>query len=76
VTIPLNLPYRFTNPFDEEVIFINTFTPSFFVDYFRTLQKIMDGDTDENMDALMRRFATIPMTPEMAENYDVLPKFE
>jgi len=76
VTIPLHLPYRFTNPFDEEVIFINTFTPSFFVDYFRTLQKIMDGDTDENMDALMRRFATIPMTPEMVEDYDVLSKFE
>lgn len=76
VTIPLRLPYRFSNPFDEEVIFINTFTPSFFVEYFRTLQKTMDRDAKEDMDGLMKRFATVPMTPQMVENYSTLSKLE
>lgn len=74
VTIPLRLPYRFSNPSNEEVVFINTFTPSFFVEYFRSLQKTMDGDANEDMDSLMRRFATVPMTPQMIEDYDALSK--
>lgn len=76
VTIPLRLPYRFSNPFDEEVIFVNTLTPSFFVEYFRALQRIIDGDANENMEDLMRRFATVPMTPQMIENYVALSKRE
>lgn len=76
MTIPLRLPYRFSNPFDEEVIFINTFTPSFFVEYFRALQKAMDGDANEDMDSLMRRFATVPMTPQMIEDYNARSNLE
>jgi hypothetical protein len=74
VTIPLRLPYRFSNPFGEEVLFINTFTPSFFVEYFRILQKIMAGDSHEDMDALLRRFATVPMSPKMVEDYEAQSK--
>lgn len=74
MTIPLFLPYRFSNPFDEEVIFVNTLTPSFFVDYFRNLQQVMNGDTDEHMEDLMRRFATVPMTPQMVKDYVALRK--
>ncbi|KAI7789088.1 Cupin domain-containing protein [Diaporthe eres] len=76
VTIPLFLPYRFSNPFDEEVVFVNTLTPSFFVEYFRNLQKVINGDTDEGMEDLMRRFATVPMTPQMVEDYVALSKLE
>lgn len=70
MTIPLRLPYRFSNPFDEEAIFVNTLTPSFFVEYFRNLEQIMNGNADEDMEDLMRRFATVPMTPQMVEDYE------
>lgn len=76
VTIPLQLPYRFSNPFNEEVVFVNTLTPSFFVEYFRSLQRITNGDADETMEDLMRRFATVPMTPQMIEDYVALSKLE
>lgn len=70
MTIQLRLPYRFSNPFDEDVVFINTLASSFFVEYFRALQKIVDGAADEDTDDLMRRFATIPVTPQMMESYE------
>lgn len=34
----------------------------------------MNGDTDEGMEDLMRRFATVPMTPQMIEDYMALSK--
>lgn len=57
-------------------MFVNTLTPSFFVGYFQDLQKVINGDSDEGMEDLMRRFATVPMTPEMVEDYVALSKLE
>lgn len=72
VTIPLRLPYRFSNPFDDEAVFINTLTPSFFVEYFKVLEQSIHGDADGDMTGLMRRFATVPMTPDMIKEYEIL----
>lgn len=55
---------------------MNTLTPSFFVEYFRNLQEVMNGDADEGMEDLMRRFATVPMTPQMIEDYLARSKLE
>ncbi|KAL1978163.1 hypothetical protein VTN31DRAFT_1022 [Thermomyces dupontii] len=48
VTVPIRLPHRFSNPFDEEAVFINTITPGFFL-------------TPEVNRAALMRFATVPL---------------
>jgi hypothetical protein len=58
------LPHKFSNPFDEEAVFINTITPGFFVRYFEYLEELIgEGKTitrEVNMQALAR-FATVPL---------------
>jgi hypothetical protein len=64
VTIPIRLPHRFSNPFDEEAIFVNTITPGFFVRYFAYLEDLIgEGNelTEELNRAALTRFATIPL---------------
>ncbi|KAK3368606.1 hypothetical protein B0H63DRAFT_528967 [Podospora didyma] len=67
VTVPIRLPHKFSNPFDEEAVFINTATPGFFVRYFEHLETMIgEGKVltpEVNAEAL-RRFATIPLPPE------------
>lgn len=64
VTIPIRLPHKFSNPFDEEAVFVNTITPGFFVRYFEYLEELIgDGvvlTAEVNRVALMR-FATVPL---------------
>ena len=70
VTIPIRLPHRFSNPFDEEAIFANTITPGFFVRYFEYLEELIGEDvelTPEVNRAALMRFATIPLSNEQAE---------
>jgi hypothetical protein len=67
VTIPIRLPHRFSNPFDEETVFMNTITPGFFVRYFEYLEELIgEGKvlTEEVNRAALRRFATVPLTEE------------
>lgn len=37
VTVPIRAPHTFGNPFDEEASFFNTFTPAFYINYFKLL---------------------------------------
>ncbi|KAL9593650.1 MAG: hypothetical protein Q9219_007451 [cf. Caloplaca sp. 3 TL-2023] len=64
ITVPTRLPHKFSNPFDDEAIFINTITPGFFVRYFEHLEALIGGGEkltkEVNMQAL-RRFATVPV---------------
>ena len=65
VTIPIRLPHRFSNPFDEETIFVNTITPGFFVRYFEHLEEMIGEGvelTPEVNRAALMRFATIPLS--------------
>jgi len=70
VTVPIRLPHKFSNPFDEEAVFINTITPGFFVRYFEYLEELIgDGvvlTPDVNMAAL-KRFATIPLGDDVVK---------
>lgn len=73
VTIPIRLPHKFSNPFDEEAIFLNTATPGFFVRYFEHLERLI-GEGKEltekvNREALLR-FATIPLGKEEVEKLE------
>ncbi|KAH8909380.1 RmlC-like cupin [Coniochaeta sp. PMI_546] len=67
VTVPVRLPHKFSNPFDEEAVFINTATPGFFVRYFEHLENLIgEGKVltpEVNIDAL-KRFATIPLSAD------------
>lgn len=58
------MPHKFSNPFNEEGIFINTITPGFFVRYFEYLEELIgEGKIitpEVNMQALTR-FATVPL---------------
>lgn len=73
VTVPIRLPHKFSNPFDEPAVFINTITPGFFVRYFEVLEELIgDGEVltrDVNMEAL-RRFATVPLTDAMVKQFE------
>ena len=63
VTVPIRAPHTFSNPFNEEARFFNTFTPAFYVNYFKLLSGLADGGplTKEiNMQA-MASYATIPV---------------
>lgn len=63
VTVPIRAPHTFSNPFEEEAKFFNTFTPAFYIDYFKMLAEMSKGDArmskEKNLEA-MARFATIP----------------
>lgn len=65
VMLPPGAPHTFANPTDGTTVLLNTFTPDFYVQYFRDLrQMIADGhglDETALIDA-MRRYATEPAT--------------
>lgn len=64
LTVPVRLPHKFSNPFDEEAIFINTATPGFFIRYFEYLEELVGQGTEltpEVNKAALLRFATVPL---------------
>lgn len=62
VTVPIRAPHTFSNPTGEEAKFFNTFTPAFYIEYFRLLAKVSVGDEgmrrEKNLE-VMARFATV-----------------
>lgn len=71
--MPVRLPHKFSNPFDEEAIFINTATPGFFIRYFELLENMIgEGKvlTPEINAEALKRFATIPVPVEDVERLE------
>ncbi len=66
VMVPIGEPHTFANPFDEDAEFITTFTPDFYVQYFRDIEALATGSglTVEGVKALMERYATEPVSSE------------
>lgn len=65
LTIPIRLAHKFSNPFDEEAVFLNTATPGFFIRYFEYLEELIGSGqelTPEINKAALTRFATIPLS--------------
>lgn len=54
--------HAFSNPFDEEAEFFNSFTPAWYVDYLRLLAKISQKGkmSEEEQREAMAQFATFP----------------
>lgn len=62
VTVPIRAPHTFSNPTDGESVFINTYTPAFYINYFRIIGKLMEEGKPMNPDInkkAMAVFATI-----------------
>lgn len=64
VVVPVRAPHTFSNPFDEEAKFINTYTPAFYINYFKLLASMIgEGETmtPEKNRLAMANFATLPI---------------
>jgi mannose-6-phosphate isomerase-like protein (cupin superfamily) len=70
VTVPIRAPHTFSNPTDQEAKFFNTFTPAFYIDYFKILAEVSKSDEkmskEKNLE-VMARFATMPAKEMLAE---------
>lgn len=70
VTVPIRAPHTFSNPSDGESKFFNTYTPAFYIDYFKILAELSKSDErmskEKNLE-VMSRFATMPAMEMMAE---------
>jgi oxalate decarboxylase/phosphoglucose isomerase-like protein (cupin superfamily) len=60
VVVPTKAIHTFSNPFDEEAEFFNTFTPAYYVDYLRMLADAMKGGQgmQQTQKEIMAQFAT------------------
>ncbi|OCK84256.1 hypothetical protein K432DRAFT_414121 [Lepidopterella palustris CBS 459.81] len=73
VTVPIRAPHTFSNPFDVEAKFFNTYTPAFYINYFKMLAQMSEEgemmSKEKNLEA-MSHFATMPAMPLMKEIRD------
>lgn len=63
VTVPPGAPHTFANAGDQPAVFLNTFTPDLYVQYFRDLRELVAAGTPptpETTLAVMARYATYP----------------
>ncbi|KAB8289473.1 hypothetical protein EYC80_010635 [Monilinia laxa] len=64
VVVPTRAPHTFSNETGEEARFFNTFTPAFYIHYFKLLATLMEEGkemTPEVNGAAMAYYATIPV---------------
>ncbi|KAF2622467.1 RmlC-like cupin [Macroventuria anomochaeta] len=70
ITVPIRAPHTFSNPTDQEAKFFNTFTPAFYIDYFKILAEVSRSDEkmskEKNLE-VMARFATMPANEMLKE---------
>ena len=57
VTVPPRSPHTFSNPYDEEAKFFNTYTPAFYINYFKLLAKLGEAGKPMNPEANRRAMA-------------------
>lgn len=67
VSVPVRAPHTFSNPHDVEAKFFNTYTPAFYINYFKLLgSMIEEGEKmtpEKNLEA-MANYATLPVPKE------------
>jgi len=70
VTVPIRAPHTFSNPTNEPAKFFNTYTPAFYIDYFKRLAEAFKEEgkwTKERNLQVMSQFATLPAGEMLAE---------
>ena len=55
ITVPPRSPHTFSNPYDEPAKFFNTYTPAFYINYFKLLSTL--GAAGKQMDPEANRKA-------------------
>jgi mannose-6-phosphate isomerase-like protein (cupin superfamily) len=73
LTVPIRAPHTFSNPTNEEAKFFNTYTPAFYIDYFKILAQLSKSEEKMSQELnleVMSRFATMPAKDMLEE----LPK--
>jgi len=65
VVVPVGAPHSFANATDETAVFFNSFTPAYYVNYFRDLAKLSaaGGLSRDRILQVMTRYATEPAEP-------------
>ncbi|KAF2455842.1 RmlC-like cupin domain-containing protein [Lineolata rhizophorae] len=65
IVVPTRSPHTFSNPFEVEAKFFNTYTPAFYINYFKLLSILVkEGGgkmTPEVNERAMRGYATITL---------------
>ncbi|KAI8665669.1 hypothetical protein LRP88_03824 [Fusarium phalaenopsidis] len=73
VTVPTRAPHTFSNPTDQEVKFFNTYTPAYYINYFKLLGTyVQEGrpiSDKEHLDA-MSNYATLRVPKKYLEKKD------
>jgi oxalate decarboxylase/phosphoglucose isomerase-like protein (cupin superfamily) len=67
VVVPIRAPHTFSNPGDVEARFFNTFTPAFYINYFKLMATMVGSGMPLGKDTIqqaMSRFATLPADGE------------
>uniref|UniRef100_A0A8H7MYF6 Cupin type-2 domain-containing protein n=1 Tax=Bionectria ochroleuca TaxID=29856 RepID=A0A8H7MYF6_BIOOC len=67
VVVPTRAPHTFSNPGDVEARFFNTFTPAYYINYFKLMEKMFKSGMPMNKDTVqqaMSHFATLPADGE------------
>ena len=57
VTVPTRSPHTFSNPFDEEAMFFNTYTPAHYINYFKLLSTMAEEGVPMNPEANRKAMA-------------------
>ena len=63
VVVPTGAAHTFSNPFDQPATFFNTFTPAYYVNYFRDLGKAATNGrqpTEDDIVTARNHYATEP----------------
>ena len=62
VVVPVGAKHTFANPFDEPAIMFNSFTPAYYINYFRDVARLVaaEGFSREGILRVMARYATEP----------------
>lgn len=72
VSVPVRAPHTFSNPFDTEAKFFNTYTPAFYINYFKLLGCLIEEGgpmTPEKNIQAMANYATLPVPREYLEKH-------
>jgi hypothetical protein len=68
VTVPPRAPHTFSNPYDEEAKFFNTFTPAFYINYFKLLAKMTAEGQPMNPEANRKAMAVSRLSPSPVQS--------
>jgi mannose-6-phosphate isomerase-like protein (cupin superfamily) len=62
LVVPIGVPHTFSNPFEEPVVFFNTFTPAYYINYFRDVARLVaaEGFSPQGILRVMASYATVP----------------